>query len=120
MTTRPPNVIDPYQPTPARLHNVFLGGKDHYEPDKALAEALSRSTIRPAITESRRFTRRAVEHLAMGANSDVVSAWIPTSLWSIQVGSERENEHRPDRRVGQGGDVVSRSGHALARVWASR
>ncbi|MFD3745814.1 SAM-dependent methyltransferase [Nocardia sp. NPDC058633] len=64
MTTRPPNLIDPYQPTPARLHSVFLGGKDHYETDKALAEALSSSTIRPALTESRRFTRRAVEYLA--------------------------------------------------------
>ncbi|MFC9965702.1 SAM-dependent methyltransferase [Nocardia ignorata] len=64
MTTRPPNLIDPYQPTPARLHNVFLGGKDHYEPDKALADALSRSTLRPAIIESRRFTRRAVEYLS--------------------------------------------------------
>ena len=64
MTTRPPNVIDPGQPTPARLHNVFLGGKDHYEPDQALAENLSSSTIRAAITESRRFTRRAVEYLS--------------------------------------------------------
>ncbi|MFD3743122.1 SAM-dependent methyltransferase [Nocardia sp. NPDC058633] len=64
MTTRSRNLIDPYQPTPARLHSVFLGGKDHYEPDEALAEALSSSTIRPAITESRRFTRRAVEYLS--------------------------------------------------------
>ncbi|WP_405146635.1 SAM-dependent methyltransferase [Nocardia salmonicida] len=64
MTTRPRNLIDPYQPTPARLHSVFLGGKDHYEPDEALAKNLSSSTIRPAITESRRFTRRAVEYLS--------------------------------------------------------
>ncbi|PKV79339.1 SAM-dependent methyltransferase [Nocardia fluminea] len=64
MTTRPPHVIDPYQPTPARLHNVFLRGKDHYETDKALADALSSSTLRPALTESRRFTRRAVEYLS--------------------------------------------------------
>ncbi|WP_410869834.1 SAM-dependent methyltransferase [Nocardia sp. A7] len=64
MTTRPPNLIDPYQPNSARLHSVFLGGKDHYEPDQALAEKLSSSTIRPAVTESRRFTRRAVEYLS--------------------------------------------------------
>ncbi|WP_410874669.1 SAM-dependent methyltransferase [Nocardia sp. A7] len=64
MTTRPPNLIDPYQPTPARLHSVFLGGKDHYEPDEALAENLSSSTLRSAVTESRRFTRRAVEYLS--------------------------------------------------------
>ncbi|MFC9659618.1 SAM-dependent methyltransferase [Nocardia sp. NPDC127606] len=64
MTTRPPNVIDPGQPNAARLHNVFLGGKDHYAPDQALAENLASSTIRAAITESRRFTRRAVEHLS--------------------------------------------------------
>ncbi|APE36433.1 hypothetical protein BOX37_23675 [Nocardia mangyaensis] len=64
MTTRSRNLIDPYQPTPARLHSAFLGGKDHYEPDEALAEELSSSTIRSAITESRRFTRRAVEYLS--------------------------------------------------------
>ncbi|MGW5919711.1 SAM-dependent methyltransferase [Nocardia fluminea] len=64
MTTGPPNLIDPYQPTPARLHSAFLGGKDHYEPDEALADALASSTIRSALTESRRFTRRAVEYLS--------------------------------------------------------
>ncbi|MEV0541193.1 SAM-dependent methyltransferase [Nocardia salmonicida] len=64
MTTRPPNLIDPGQPNSARLHSVFLRGKDHYEPDQALAENLSSSTIRPALTESRRFTRRAVEYLS--------------------------------------------------------
>ncbi|MEU4323420.1 SAM-dependent methyltransferase [Nocardia fluminea] len=64
MTTRPPNLIDPDQPTPARLHSAFLGGKDHYDPDKVLADALASSTIRPAVAESRRFTRRAVEYLS--------------------------------------------------------
>ncbi|MFD3426842.1 SAM-dependent methyltransferase [Nocardia fluminea] len=61
---RPSIAIDPQQPSPARLHSAFLGGKDHYESDQALSEALSRSTIRPALTESRRFTRRAVEYLS--------------------------------------------------------
>ncbi|MGW6700012.1 SAM-dependent methyltransferase [Nocardia sp. NPDC055049] len=64
MTTRPPIQIDPYQPTPARLHSHFLGGKDHYETDQALAESLASSTLRPAVIESRRFTRRAVEYLS--------------------------------------------------------
>ncbi|MEV0774069.1 SAM-dependent methyltransferase [Nocardia salmonicida] len=64
MTTRPPNLIDPDQPTSARLHSAFLGGKDHYDPDKVLADALASSTIRPAVAESRRFTRRAVEYLS--------------------------------------------------------
>jgi hypothetical protein len=64
VSTHTPPLIDPYQPTPARLHDVFLGGKDHYETDNSLAENLSRSTIRPAITESRRFTRRAVQYLS--------------------------------------------------------
>ncbi|MEV0768609.1 SAM-dependent methyltransferase [Nocardia salmonicida] len=62
--TRPPTSFDPYQPNPARLHDYFLGGKDRYECDEALAEVLARSTLRPALVESRRFTRRAVEHLA--------------------------------------------------------
>ena len=64
MTPRPRNLIDAEQPNPARLHSYFLGGKDHYECDKTLAEVLASSTLRPAITESRRFTRRAVEYLA--------------------------------------------------------
>ncbi|MGS2811624.1 SAM-dependent methyltransferase [Nocardia sp. MW-W600-9] len=62
--TRPTSSTNPDQPTLARLHSYFLGGKDHYECDKTLAEVLASSTLRPAITESRRFTRRAVGHLA--------------------------------------------------------
>lgn len=62
--TRPPTSFDPYQPNPARLHDYFLGGKDRYECDEALAENLASSTLRPALTESRRFTRRAVEYLS--------------------------------------------------------
>ncbi|APE37166.1 hypothetical protein BOX37_28180 [Nocardia mangyaensis] len=62
--TRPPTSFDPYQPNPARLHDYFLGGKDRYECDVALAEILASSTLRPALIESRRFTRRAVEYLA--------------------------------------------------------
>ena len=62
--SHPPTSIDPYQPTPARLHDFFLGGKDRYECDEALAEGLASSTLRAALIESRRFARRAVEYLA--------------------------------------------------------
>jgi hypothetical protein len=62
--TRPPTSFDPYQPNSARLHEYFLGGKDRYECDAVLAENLASSTLRPALTESRRFTRRAVEYLS--------------------------------------------------------
>lgn len=62
--TRPPTSFDPYQPNPARLHDCFLGGKDRYECDEALAKVLASSTLGPALIESRRFTRRAVEYLA--------------------------------------------------------
>ncbi|MFC9471989.1 SAM-dependent methyltransferase [Nocardia sp. NPDC056952] len=54
---------DPYRPTPARLHNAILGGKDYYAPDHALATSLATNNITPAITESRRFILRAVEYL---------------------------------------------------------
>ncbi|MFD4352612.1 SAM-dependent methyltransferase [Nocardia sp. NPDC058518] len=62
-TTDPSALIDPYRTTPARLHNAILGGKDHYTADHALATTLATNAITPAITESHRFTLRAVEYL---------------------------------------------------------
>ncbi|MEV0855710.1 SAM-dependent methyltransferase [Nocardia fluminea] len=59
---RPSIAIDPQQPSPARLHSVFLGGKDHYKSDQALSEALSRSTIGPALTEYGRVRRVRTAH----------------------------------------------------------
>ncbi|MFJ2664152.1 SAM-dependent methyltransferase [Nocardia fluminea] len=56
-------VLDPTLATSARIHNALIGGKDCYTTDHAIAETLTRNKIAPAITESRRFTLRAVGHL---------------------------------------------------------
>ncbi len=56
------------QPTPARMYDYFLGGKDHFEVDRAAADALI-DKLGPEKTtfvarENRRFLGRAVEYLA--------------------------------------------------------
>lgn len=57
--------IDVTTPHPARVYNVFLGGKDNYPPDRAAAEAMM--TMLPAIPTmaraNRAFLGRAVRHL---------------------------------------------------------
>ncbi|MFE9784987.1 SAM-dependent methyltransferase [Nocardia salmonicida] len=55
--------LDPWNPHSARVHTAILGGKDYYAADYTIAEKLIRSKIGPAITESRRFARRAVGYL---------------------------------------------------------
>lgn len=55
--------LDQLRPNSARVHSALLGGKDYYPADDVIAEKLARNKIVPAITESRRFARRAVAHL---------------------------------------------------------
>ncbi|MFD6391832.1 SAM-dependent methyltransferase [Nocardia sp. NPDC060259] len=56
-------VLDQSSPNAARVLTAVLGGKDYYSNDRVIAETLTRSKIAPAITESRRFARRAVGYL---------------------------------------------------------
>ncbi|WP_181697081.1 SAM-dependent methyltransferase [Nocardia sp. GTS18] len=63
-TDRPQRVMwDQSSPNSARVHSALLGGKDYYPADDVIAEKLAGNKITPAITESRRFARRAVTHL---------------------------------------------------------
>lgn len=53
-------------PNPARIYDYLLGGKDHYEADRAAADALLAAvpTARTSACENRAFLERAVRHLA--------------------------------------------------------
>ncbi|MGW5452631.1 SAM-dependent methyltransferase [Nocardia sp. NPDC003979] len=56
-------MLDQSIPNSARIHSALLGGKDYYPVDDVIAGRLAGHKITPAITESRRFARRAVSHL---------------------------------------------------------
>ncbi|GAA2954649.1 MULTISPECIES: SAM-dependent methyltransferase [Streptomyces] len=51
---------------PARVYNVWLGGKDHYQVDQEAARLAARAnpTIVPSVRANRAFLGRAVRHLA--------------------------------------------------------
>jgi SAM-dependent methyltransferase len=55
-------------PTPARMYDYFLGGRDNYAADRAAAEkvvdAIGPATTYDAVWENRRFLQRAVRWLA--------------------------------------------------------
>lgn len=50
---------------PARVYDAWLGGKDHYAPDRAAAAAVMAVNpgIRPGVLSNRAFLARAVRHL---------------------------------------------------------
>jgi SAM-dependent methyltransferase len=52
-------------PSPARMYNYFLGGKDHYEADRKAAEQVIAALpdVRVFARENRAFLRRAVRYL---------------------------------------------------------
>lgn len=57
--------IDTSRPHPARVYDVFLGGKDHYPVDRAAAKAALAANPRGYLNvwHNRDFVRRAVSHL---------------------------------------------------------
>ena len=61
-----PDEIDTTRPHPARMYDCYLGGKDHYEVDRAAAaEVIKRAPeIRAIARENRAFLGRAVRYLA--------------------------------------------------------
>jgi hypothetical protein len=65
-TIRKPGDFDPHTPHPARVYGYWLGGKDHFEPDREAAGQVIRQ--RPQVVEAavanRQFLGRAVGHLA--------------------------------------------------------
>ncbi|MGH3389175.1 MAG: SAM-dependent methyltransferase [Actinomadura sp.] len=63
---RPAAGIDVTVPSPARVYDYLLGGKDNFAVDRELAEAILRQspTTRSGVWANRRFLARAVEFLA--------------------------------------------------------
>lgn len=64
MTAPNPPALGISRPNTARVCNALLGGKDHYELDRVIAEPLLDSQLAIAMAEARRFARRAVEFLS--------------------------------------------------------
>ena len=63
---RPPEASDePTVPSPARVWNYFVGGKDNYASDRALAEKIMESVPEMSLGAklTRKFIQRAVEEL---------------------------------------------------------
>jgi len=61
--------IDTTKPHPARVYDVFLGGRDHYPVDRAAAKAALAADPRVYLNvwHNRDFVRRAITHLAQEA-----------------------------------------------------
>ena len=66
--TTPPE-IDVSKPHPARMYDYFLGGKDNFAADRAIATQVldSWGSVRTAVRENRAFLGRAVKYLASEA-----------------------------------------------------
>ncbi|WP_037871311.1 SAM-dependent methyltransferase [Streptomyces sp. SPB074] len=66
MSERQPFSSTPAAAHPARVYNVWLGGKDHYPVDQEAAELAARANpgIVPSVRANRAFLGRAVEYLA--------------------------------------------------------
>ncbi|PWS53123.1 hypothetical protein DLE01_00600 [Streptomyces sp. FT05W] len=65
MNAYPPPPPHPTTAHPARVYNVWLGGKDHYPVDEEAAELAAKAnpTIVPSVRANRAFLGRAVRHL---------------------------------------------------------
>jgi hypothetical protein len=65
---RPSGAFRPDIPSPARMYDYYLGGKDHYPADREAAEKVIKSmppgVIRGAARQNRAFLGRAVRYLA--------------------------------------------------------
>jgi len=88
-----PPGIDPDVPSAARIYDFFLGGKENFAVDRAVAQKLLE--LSPNIKESaranRRFLVRAVEYLAdQGIRQFLdIGAGLPTQEKSTRSHSER-------------------------------
>jgi S-adenosyl methyltransferase len=67
----PLKMFRPDVPSPARMYDYYLGGKDHYPADREAAEEVIASMppglVRTAARQNRRFLGRAVRYLAVEA-----------------------------------------------------
>jgi hypothetical protein len=93
--------IDPNVPSIARVYDVWLGGKDHFSVDRALADQMA--TLAPSIPEAARenrgFLRRVVRHLTAVQGIDQyldIGSGLPTA----------ENVHQVAQRISPLAKVV--------------
>ena len=75
--------FDPTKPNIARAYDCLLGGKDHFSPDRELAERLVAlyPGVRQMVRENRRFLVRALDYVAAQGISQYadLGAGLPTS-----------------------------------------
>jgi len=75
--------FDPTRPNIARAYDYLLGGKDHFPPDRELAERLVAlyPGVRQMVRENRRFLVRALDYVAAQGITQYVDlgAGLPTS-----------------------------------------
>ncbi|XVQ14665.1 SAM-dependent methyltransferase [Spirillospora sp. CA-255316] len=94
-----PPGVDPTIPTPARLYDHYLGGKDNYAADRAAAARLREQMpeLEDAAWANRGFLQRAVRDLAdRGIRQFLdIGSGLPTQNNTHQVARSR----RPDARV---------------------
>jgi hypothetical protein len=99
MRTVEPVMVDFGVPTPARMYDYFLGGKDHFPADRVAAEKVITACpqARAIALENRLFLLRAVEFLAnQGIRQFVdLGTGLPTSLNVHEV----VRRIQPDARV---------------------
>jgi trans-aconitate methyltransferase len=84
---------------PARVYNVWLGGKDNYAADREAAEqaVAANPDIRPAVHANRAFLGRAVRHLATKAGISQfldIGTGIPTANNTHEVAQSAVPESR--------------------------
>jgi O-methyltransferase involved in polyketide biosynthesis len=93
MTEEAPPGVDPTRPSPARVYDYALGGKDNYAVDRAAADSILKVApeIRDLVVHNRRFLGRAVRYAGeCGIDQFIdLGTGLPT----------RENVHQVAQRV---------------------
>ncbi|MEV7406061.1 SAM-dependent methyltransferase [Streptomyces sp. NPDC091267] len=84
---------------PARVYNVWLGGKDHYPVDQEAAELAAKAnpTIVPSVRANRAFLGRAVRHLAASGVRQFLD--IGTGIPAAENTHEVAQRAAPEARV---------------------
>jgi hypothetical protein len=109
--------IDTTVPQSARIYDYWLGGKDNFAPDRAVAEALATQipTIRTMVRSQRVFLVRAVDYLVRKAGIRQfldIGTGIP-SLDNVLRGRPAHRPGEPDPVRGQTTRSCSRTARAL-------
>jgi hypothetical protein len=94
------HILRPDIPSPARIYDYLLGGKDHYPADRAVAESLIAQlpNVRQAVQWNRAFLRRAVRFLVAEAGLRQIidiGAGLPTAGNTHEIAQAAS----PDTRV---------------------